>query len=147
MVISATGSETEPQQPGARASNGVVAVIDDDAAVRNSLKFSLEIDGFAVHDYAAANEFLNGSAQSNAGCLIVDYHLPDMDGLEMIVRLRRRQVAVPAILITSNPSPALRRRAAEAGVPIVEKPLLGNALLDGINDALARQQPTRSIQR
>jgi two-component system, LuxR family, response regulator FixJ len=146
MVISATGPEMQPQRPGDRASNRMIAVIDDDAAVRSSLKFALEIDGFAVRDYAGANEFLNGSGHFNAGCLVVDYHLPDMDGLEMIDRLRRRKVTVPAILITSYANPMLRRRAAEAGVAIVEKPLLGNTLVDGINAALSQQAP-RNGQR
>ncbi len=110
-----------------------VLVVDDDAAVRNSLKFSLEIEGFTVRDYSSANELMRESEIADAGCLVIDYHLLEMNGLEMLYRLRERRVAVPAILITSHPNPSVRQRAAEAGVPIVEK--LGDALMEGIRNA------------
>ena len=115
----------------------VVVVVDDDPAVRNSLKFSLEIEGFTVRDYSSANELLNEPDIADAGCLIIDYHLPQMNGLEMLNRLRERRVAAPAILITSHPSASVRQRAAAAGVRIVEKPLLGDALVEGVRNAFA----------
>jgi len=114
-----------------------VLVVDDDAAVRNSLKFSLEIEGFTVRDYSSANELMRESEIADAGCLVIDYHLPELNGLEMLYRLRERRVAAPAILITSHPNPSVRQRAAEAGVPIVEKPLLGDALMEAIHNAFA----------
>jgi two-component system, LuxR family, response regulator FixJ len=116
----------------------LVVVIDDDAAVRDSLKFSLEIEGFIVHGYSNAKELLDQAGIGNVGCLIIDYHLPEMNGLEILDRLRDRHVAAPTILITSHPNVAVRRRAAEAGVPIIEKPLLGNALIEGVRDAFPR---------
>jgi two-component system response regulator FixJ len=116
----------------------LVLVVDDDPAVRNSLKFSLEVEGFTVRDYSCANELLRESEIADAGCLVIDYHLPEMNGLEMLIRLRERRVAAPAILITSHPSASVRRHAAEAGVRIVEKPLLGNALVEGIRNAFAQ---------
>ncbi len=115
--------------------NRLVLVVDDDPAVRNSLKFSLELEGFIVRDYSSANELLREAEIADAGCLVIDYHLPEMNGLEMLNRLRERHVAVPAILITSHPSAFVRRRAAEAGVPIIEKPLLGDTLVEGIRNA------------
>jgi two-component system response regulator FixJ len=60
-----------------------------------------------------------------------------MTGLELIDSLRSRAVHLPAILITSQPSQLLRRRAAEAGLPIVEKPLLGDGLLEAIRNSVA----------
>ena len=115
----------------------LVVVVDDDPAVRNSLKFSLEVEGFTVRDYSSANELLREAEIADAGCLVIDYHLPEMNGLEVLSRLRERRVAAPAILITSHPSASVRRRAAAAGVCIVEKPLLGNALMEGIRNAFA----------
>jgi two-component system, LuxR family, response regulator FixJ len=126
-----------PAQPRIRMPDQLVVIIDDDAAVRSSLKFSLEIEGFTVRDYSNVNELLNESKLTEAGCLVVDYNLSEMNGLEMLHQLRDRQIAVPAILITSHPSAAVRQRAAEAGVPIIEKPLLGNALIEGIRNAFA----------
>src|SRR5436853_673754 len=97
-------------QSAASRQKPVVLVVDDDPAVRNSLKFSLEIEGFTVRDYSSANELLNEPDIADAGCLIIDYHLPQMNGLEMLNRLRERRVAAPAILITSHPSASVRQR-------------------------------------
>jgi two-component system response regulator FixJ len=125
-------------QAAIAVANRLVFVVDDDPAVRNSLKFSLEVEGFIVRDYSSANELLRETEIADAGCLVIDYHLPEMNGLEMLNRLRARRVAVPAILITSHPSASVRQRAAEAGVRIVEKPLLGDALVEGIRSAFAQ---------
>jgi two-component system response regulator FixJ len=119
--------------------NRLVLVIDDDQAVRNSLKFSLEIEGFTVRAYSGANDVLNETEIFDAGCLIIDYKLPEMNGLEMLHRLRDRHVSAPAILITSAPNAAVRQRAAEAGVLIIEKPLLGNALMESVRNAFAQR--------
>jgi FixJ family two-component response regulator len=114
----------------------VVVVIDDDLAVRNSLKFSLEIEGLTVRSYATGAELLSAGDLGLCNCLVVDQNMPGMNGLELIALVRARRFAAPAILITSHPSPSLRDRAQKAGVPIVEKPLLGNALLDKIRDVV-----------
>jgi len=114
----------------------LVVVIDADAAVRNSLKFSLEVEGFDVHAYAGAGPLLDEAELPRCGCLIIDYHLPGMNGLAALDILRRRGMQIPAILITSHPNSAMRARAAAAGVAIVEKPLLGSALLDAVHDAI-----------
>lgn len=118
--------DTQPHQAG------VIAVIDDDPAVRNSLKFSLEVEGFRVRLYATAEELLSDANLNDLSCVVVDQVMPAMSGLDLVVRLRRHAVSVPAVLITSRPSAVLRARAEDAGVPIVEKPLLGNALVDKI---------------
>jgi two-component system, LuxR family, response regulator FixJ len=114
----------------------VVIVIDDDLAVRNSLKFSLEIEGLTVRGYATGAELLSAGDLALCNCLVVDQNMPGMNGLDLIALVRARKIAAPAILITSHPSPSLRDRAQKAGVPIVEKPLLGNALLDKIRDVV-----------
>jgi two-component system, LuxR family, response regulator FixJ len=115
----------------------LVIVVDDDPAVRNSLKFSLEIEGFTVRDFASAAELLNARDLPVCDCLVVDERMPGMTGLDLITKLRERHSCVPAILITSNPNAALTARAARANAPIVEKPLLGNALVDKIRAVCA----------
>jgi two-component system, LuxR family, response regulator FixJ len=119
-------------------SSATVLVVDDDPAVRNSLQFSLQIEGFAVRAYASGRELLDDPDLPKNGCLIVDQKMPDMTGLDVVAVLRQRQIAIPAILITTNPNALLRRRAADAGIPVIEKPLLGDALSRGIREALAR---------
>jgi FixJ family two-component response regulator len=69
-------------------------------------------------------------------CLVVDEKIPETSGLRLIAQLRDRNFSAPAILITGQPSLSLRDQAEKVGVPIVEKPLLGNQLLDTIRGAI-----------
>jgi two-component system response regulator FixJ len=116
---------------------GTVLIVDDDAAVRSALKFALEVEGFSVRLYAGPEALLADRDLPRCGCLVVDYRMPVMDGLEMIDVLRERQVAMPAILITGRANESLRRLAARSGVSqVLEKPLFDGALIDGIRLAL-----------
>lgn len=119
------------------AADPTVLVVDDDPDVLGSLRFSLELEGYRVRTYADGEAILSDPLLPDKGCLVVDFHIPGHDGLSIIDDLRARQVEMPAILITSAPPAAVVRRAAAAGVPIVEKPLLGSTLTDGIRKALA----------
>jgi FixJ family two-component response regulator len=132
------------QSKGVAGGERVILVLDDDAAVRNSLKFSLGVEGFEVRTYSGGNELLNEASLPLLSCLVVDYHMPGMNGLDLVARLRDRDISIPAILITVHPTDGLRHRAAAAGVPIVEKPFLGNQLLDCIRAALDERR--RSLQ-
>lgn len=115
-----------------------VVVVDDDEAVRQSLKFALELEGLHVRVYEGGAQLLAEGDFSERGCLVIDYVMPSMNGIELVDRLRRRNVRWPAILITTKPTPALRARAASVGVArIVEKPLEDGSLIEGIRDALA----------
>jgi two-component system, LuxR family, response regulator FixJ len=115
-----------------------VVVVDDDVAVLRSLKFSLEIEGFAVRVYAGGIELLSDKALPGEVCLVVDQKMPQMSGLELIAQLRERGSAAPAILITSYPTVAVRERAAKAGVSIVEKPFLETILIERIRELLSQ---------
>ncbi|HUA76808.1 MAG TPA: response regulator [Acetobacteraceae bacterium] len=101
---------------------GGVAIIDDDPAVLDSLKFLLELSGHVVTTYASAASFLADRGASHA-CLILDHHMPQMTGLELLERLRRDGAETPVLLITGSPSPAIIARAAALGVEkVLEKP-------------------------
>jgi len=113
-----------------------VILVDDDPAVRHSLAFVLGLEGYQVRTFATAGAMLAMDTVPDRSCLIIDYALPDLNGLELLAKLRTMGVSHPAILITSNPTPALRRRAAAALVPIVEKPLLSSSLTDAIRAAM-----------
>jgi two-component system response regulator FixJ len=115
-----------------------IIVVENDASVRHSLRFALAVEGFEVRTFARGDEMLGMTELPDRGCLVVDYNLPDMTGLDLLTQLRTRHVALPAILITTNPSINVRRRAEEAGVPMIEKPLLGDNLISGILAALTR---------
>lgn len=121
--------ESQPQ-PG--SGYRLIGIIDDDRAVLDSLKFSLAIEGYAVRAYSNAAQFLADARLSHFDCLIVDQNMPGMTGLDLISLLRARKIEAPAILITSHPNLSLQDRAAAVGVPIIEKPLLNSALLDGV---------------
>jgi len=119
----------------ADSASHVILVVDDDSAVRNSLKFMIEVEGFEVNAYSSAQELLNEDSLPTDSCLVTDYHMPDMTGLELVAQLRDRQIPIPAILITANPTEILRNRAASAGISIIDKPLLGSRLMDAIRKA------------
>jgi two-component system, LuxR family, response regulator FixJ len=116
-----------------------IIIVDDDLAVRSSLKFSLELEGLTVRSYGSGAELLTAEI-GRCDCLVIDQKLPGMSGLDLIATLRQRNVSAPAILITTSPSLALRQQAQKAHIPIVEKPLLGNTLLDKIRAALGQQE-------
>ena len=109
----------------------VIVIVDDDAALLASLRFSLELEGFTVRTDSDAETMLATDALK-AECLVIDYKLPGMNGLELLRTLRRRAILTPAILITTAPGSAVREQAARAGAVIVEKPLLGNGLSERI---------------
>ncbi len=119
--------------------NPLVIVVDDDAAVRNSLKFLLEIDGFAVRTYESAQELVRGRDSSDCRCLIVDQEMPHMTGFELVAALRKEGFDVPAIPISENVTPALTKRASNVGIPVIEKPLVGNGLIELIRTAIAKR--------
>ena len=92
-----------------------VLLVDDDAAVRAALKFALEVEGFHVQLYDGAQAVLADLNLPTRACLVVDYRMPEIDGIELIDRLRNHNVALPAILISGRVSQALRDLAARSG--------------------------------
>ncbi len=119
---------------------GPVLVIDDDVAVRRALKFALETEGLDVRLYSGPAELLGEVALPAAGCLVVDYSMPAMNGIEMVAALHHRHVVLPVILIAARVDTELRARAARAGIDrVLEKPLSDGALIDSIRSALTAQ--------
>ena len=134
MVDRAPASKT-----GSAAKRQILVLVDDDSAVLASLKFALEMEGFSVEAYQHPADLLARAESRAIGCLILDYNLPGTNGLDLLAALRNKGISAPAIIITTNPSPWLRHRAQSGGVTIVEKPLLGNTLLDAIRSSLVNK--------
>lgn len=109
-----------------------VVLVDDDAALANAIQFAFELDGLDVRTYPDGETLLRSGDLPEAGCFVLDLHLPGIDGLDLLKVLRARGTRLPAVLITSNPSRELKARARCAGVSLVEKPLLGDALLETV---------------
>lgn len=113
-----------------------IVLVDGDPAVANAIQFAFELEGIEVRAFADAESLL-AVGPPTTRCLVLDYNLPGMDGLDLLARLREAKVAAPAILVTTNPRAVLRERASAAGVSIIEKPLLTDALLDSVRAVLA----------
>ncbi|WP_454621994.1 response regulator transcription factor [Bradyrhizobium cenepequi] len=98
-------------------------IVDDDEAVRNSLTFSLQAEGFQVQSYSDPHDLLKEMPKlPPANCLVINYQMPTISGLELIVRLRAAGVSLPAFLVSGHMSESMRQRASEVGVTLVEKP-------------------------
>ena len=107
-------------------------VVDDDDAVRAALAFSLELEGFGVAAFSCAEDLLRLAPLPMCCCFVIDHRLPGVDGVELFVELRSAGAAAPGVLITTDPTPKTRARAGWAGMSIVEKPLLGDALVQTV---------------
>ena len=117
----------------------VVHVIDDDAAVRDSIGFLLESAGVAARTYDSAPAFLE-AADAEPGCIVTDVRMPEMNGLEMVRRLHELGVRHPVIVMTGHADVPLAIEAVRAGVKdFIEKPFHDEALLASIRSALAEQ--------
>jgi len=116
--------------------SSVVAVVDDDPAVRHALSFVFETAGIAVVTFADAESALAAPMKQHWRCLILDQKLPRMTGLELLTRLRTAGLTAPSILITTHPSRETRARALAAGVDVIEKPLLDDQLTLKVRELL-----------
>jgi two-component system response regulator FixJ len=112
-----------------------VIVADGDPAVRHSLRFLLEIEGYAVAALSNSSAVLEHPDVRAAVCLIIDLDLPGMNGLELVTVLRARHPAIPAILMASNADKQILSRSQTSGVQVVEKPIFGDVLGHAIKAA------------
>jgi two-component system, LuxR family, response regulator FixJ len=122
------------------SAGSTVYVVDDDADVLGSLRFLLEADGFEVRTFRNGAALLNAVGPTGVDCFVLDYKMPDLNGIELAVRLRNLQIAAPVILITGYVDENISKRAAAAGVQhVLEKPLLDESLVKHIRSAIAEK--------
>jgi two-component system, LuxR family, response regulator FixJ len=122
-----------------------VFVVDDDAAVCDSLRFLIESVGLRVETFASAGAFLAAYEPGTPGCLVLDLRMPGMSGLELQEQMARRGLNLPVIIITAHGDVPAAVRAMRAGaIDFMSKPFSDQALLDRIHQALEKDAQARS---
>jgi FixJ family two-component response regulator len=122
---------------GSSARKPLIYVVDDDHDVLSSLRFLLEAEGFDVRTFRSGSALLWSSARDGADCLVVDYKMAGIDGLELANRLRGVEVSTPIILITGYPDDNIRAKASLAGVrQVLLKPNLEDSLAECVRRAI-----------
>ena len=122
---------------GARVARGV-CILDDDDAVRDSLCALLESYSLEAREFASPRALLSQPDLSSFGCFIVDLHMPEMNGLEVLETLRSRGISAPAVIVSAVAMSADTGRASRIGaVQMLAKPVPEAELIGWIRRALA----------
>jgi FixJ family two-component response regulator len=117
----------------------IVAAVDDDFRVRESIKSLLESAGYAPLTFSSAEEFLQSGALATATCVISDVRMPGMDGIELQRRIRVERPTLPVILISAHYNAEVRQTAIDEGaVDVLYKPFDAADLLKIIQSALTK---------
>ncbi|HWG77755.1 MAG TPA: response regulator [Steroidobacteraceae bacterium] len=125
--------------------NPTAFVVDDDDAVRNSLRLLLKSLGLATQAMASAAEFLQTYQPSQPGCLVLDVRMPGMSGLELQQELNLRGAILPVIFITGHGDIPMAVEAMQQGAfDFLQKPFREQELIDRIQRALAKDAKTRA---
>lgn len=118
----------------------MIYVVDDDFDVLKSLRFLFETEGFNVRTFRSGLALLSSDPQHDADCFVIDYKMPDIDGIELTRKLRERDVDIPVVLFTGYPDRAFSAKAASVGVRhILYKPHLGENLISQVRAAIRRR--------
>ena len=111
-----------------------VYIVDDDVSVCRALKFLLMTFGFAADTFSSAEEFFSAVPNSRKGCLVLDIHMPGLDGWETIKRMIKSGAMRPVIIITADKNGHLKDQALKAGaIGFLQKPFNDQSLVDLVN--------------
>jgi FixJ family two-component response regulator len=114
-----------------------IIFVEDDTDVRRSITLMLRSRGFSVEAYRSGFELLSNRIVPNADCLLIDYIMPRIDGLDLLRQLRTKGLLAPALLITGFVSTTLNKRAQAAGfADVIEKPPPERLLVEKIQNLL-----------
>jgi two-component system response regulator FixJ len=125
----------------------VVHIVDDEEAVRNSLAFLLATSGFAVRTHASAGAFLEIAGSIKNGCLVTDLRMPDIDGVDLLRRLKASGHMLPAIVVTGHGDVQMAVEAMKNGaIDFIEKPFADAVLLELIARAVDEANSRRDAE-
>lgn len=123
------------------ATSQIVHVIDDDEAMRDSLSFLLDIQGFETRVYESATAFLDALPGLSGGCVLTDVRMPGLSGLELVDHLRAQGSDLPVVVMTGHGDVPMAVEAMKAGVvDFIEKPFADDVLLRAVRSALDRHE-------
>lgn len=130
------------------ANRPTVFVVDDDEAVRNSLKSLIESIGIQSETFNNVHSFLDSYHPSRNGCLVLDVRLPEMSGLELQEHLQRQSIRIPIIFLSGHSNVSIAVRTMKAGaVDFLEKPFDDQILLDSIQKAIELEKNERWMEQ
>ena len=119
------------------AQRQVIAIVDDDALIRETLKDLLDSAGYTSAVFSSAQGLLRSKRLATFACLITDMRMPGTTGIELHQKLVAAGHAIPTILITAYPDETVRARAVRAGILCyLPKPVTSDALLACVDEAL-----------
>ncbi len=122
-----------------------IFVVDDDDAVRTSLRLLLRSVGLPVETFGSAQAFLDAFDAERAGCLVLDIRMPGMSGLELQQRLNEIHAIIPIVFITGHGDVPMAVEAMQHGaVDFIQKPFRDQDLIDRINQALEKDRDNRA---
>ena len=127
----------------------IVFIVDDDASVRDSLRWLIESVQLQVQCFATAQEFLQGYQNQQTGCVVLDVRMPGLSGLDLQEELRQQGFVLPVIIITGHADVPMAVRAFKSGVfDFIEKPFNDQHLIDRIHQAIDKSRSQKvNIQR
>jgi len=142
---SGTRATTRADDADSSASTGLVFVVDDDAAMRNSLRRLITSVGFKVEVFPSARAFLSARRPDEPACLVLDVRLPGLSGLDLQRELAATDAELPIVFITGHGDIPMSVRAMKAGaVEFLTKPFREQELLDAIRHAIERDRTLRA---
>ncbi|PWB79838.1 MAG: DNA-binding response regulator [Methylocystaceae bacterium] len=116
----------------------IVYVVDDDAAVRDALKLLLTTEGHRVETYASPLAFLESAAPTATGCIVTDVRMPEMNGIELLLKVKQKGLPLPVVVISGHADVPLAVQAMKEGaMDLLEKPFDDETLLASVRSALA----------
>lgn len=141
--LATTGNEAAHDP---RTMTPTVFVLDDDAAIRKSIRWLVESIHFPVEEFSSADDFLAKVGAHRAGCLLLDVRMPGMGGLELQEHLVEQHFAMPVVIITGHADVPMAVKALQAGAfDLIEKPFSDKRLIETVDRAMAKDREQRAL--